>query len=43
MVFGDDALFRVQAGPFATRDEAERAAERVREALLLVPLVVERR
>lgn len=42
-VFSDDALFRVQAGPFATRDEAERAAERVREALLLVPLVVERR
>lgn len=42
-VFGDDALYRVQAGPFATRDEAERVAERVREALLLVPLVVERR
>ena len=43
VVFDDNALYRVQAGPFATRDEAERAAERVREALLLVPLVVERR
>ncbi len=42
-VFSDNALYRVQAGPFARRDEAERAAERVRESLLLVPLVVERR
>jgi rare lipoprotein A len=42
-VFSDNALHRVQAGPFATRDEAQRVAERVREQLLLTPLVVERR
>lgn len=42
-VFSDQALHRVQAGPFATRDEAQRVAERVREQMLLTPLVVERR
>jgi rare lipoprotein A len=42
-VFSDNLLYRVQAGPFASREEAARAAERVRERLLLVPLVVERR
>jgi rare lipoprotein A len=36
-------VHRVQAGPFASRDEAQRAAERVRERMLLQPLVVERR
>jgi rare lipoprotein A len=41
--FGDAALYRVQAGPFSSRDEAQGAAARVREALGLVPLVVERR
>ena len=40
----DDApLHRVQAGPFASRDRARDTAQRVREALGLVPLVVERR
>jgi rare lipoprotein A len=42
-VFSDNLLYRVQAGPFASREDAARAAERVREKLLLVPLVVERR
>jgi rare lipoprotein A len=42
-VFSENALHRVQAGPFATREEAARVAERARELLLLVPLVVERR
>jgi rare lipoprotein A len=42
-VFSEASLHRVQAGPFATRDEAARMADRVRESLLLVPLVVERR
>jgi rare lipoprotein A len=42
-VFTENALHRVQAGPFTTRDEATRVADRVRERLLLVPLVVERR
>jgi len=42
-MFNDDALYRVQAGPYASRDEATRVADRVRAALLLAPLVVERR
>ena len=42
-VFDDAALFRLQAGPYASRDEARASAERVREALQLVPLIVERR
>ena len=37
------ALHRVQAGPFATRDEAARMAGRVRDELALTPVVVERR
>jgi rare lipoprotein A len=42
-VFADTSLYRVQAGPFANRDEAEGAALRLRTALALVPLIVERR
>jgi rare lipoprotein A len=42
-VFADASLFRVQAGPFASRDEAEGAALRLRTALALVPMIVERR
>jgi rare lipoprotein A len=42
-VFNENALYRLQAGPFASRDEAQRAAERVREKLQLVPVVIERR
>jgi rare lipoprotein A len=42
-VFNDQPLHRVQAGPFATRDEARQAAERVREQLAVTPIVVERR
>jgi rare lipoprotein A len=42
-VFSDAALYRLQAGPYASRDEARAGAEKVREALQLVPLVVERR
>src|SRR6187402_148109 len=34
-VFNENALYRLQAGPFASRDEAQRAAERVREKLAL--------
>ena len=41
-ILDDAPLFRLQAGPYATRDEAASIAERVREALKLVPLVVER-
>ena len=41
-VFSDAPLFRLQAGPYASRDEARGAAERIRLALQLVPVVLER-
>ncbi|WP_298824447.1 septal ring lytic transglycosylase RlpA family protein [uncultured Piscinibacter sp.] len=42
-VFVDTPLFRLQAGPYASRDEAREGAERIREALQLVPVIVERK
>ena len=42
-VFSDAPLYRLQAGPYATRDDAQGVAARVREALQLVPVIVERR
>jgi rare lipoprotein A len=39
---GAGTLHRVQAGPFATRDEAQRLAERVRAEMALTALLVER-
>ncbi len=42
-VFADTAMFRLQAGPYPSRDEARGVAERVREGLRLVPVIVERR
>lgn len=42
-VFSDAPMFRLQAGPYASRDEAQTVAQRVREALQLVPVIVERR
>ncbi|QTN23293.1 septal ring lytic transglycosylase RlpA family protein [Rhizobacter sp. AJA081-3] len=42
-VFVDTPLFRLQAGPYASREEARAGAERVREALQLVPVIVERK
>lgn len=42
-VFGEPQLFRLQAGPYGSRGEATDAAARIREALKLVPVVVERR
>ncbi|HEY3635056.1 MAG TPA: septal ring lytic transglycosylase RlpA family protein [Caldimonas sp.] len=41
-IVADPALYRVQAGPYRSRDEAESAALRVRAALAIVPVVVER-
>jgi len=38
-----DETHRLQAGPYASRIEAQAAADRVREDLRLVPLIVERR
>jgi len=42
-VFSDASLFRLQAGPYASRDEARAGADRIRDALQLVPVIVERR
>ena len=42
-VFVEPPLFRLQAGPYASRDEAREGAERIREALQLVPVIVERK
>ena len=42
-VFTDRELHRLQAGPYASRADAAGAAEQVRNALQLVPLIVERR
>jgi rare lipoprotein A len=42
-VFADRDLHRLQAGPYASRSDATDAAEQVRSALQLVPLIVERR
>lgn len=42
-VFRDAPLYRLQAGPYASREDAQGAAQRLREALQLVPVIVERR
>ncbi len=42
-IIDDRALFRLQAGPFATRSEAQDTAERVRSAASLQPMVLQRR
>ncbi len=42
-VFSEPSMFRLQAGPYPSRSEALDAAGRVREALKLVPVIVERR
>ena len=42
-VWDDASLYRLQAGPYASRDEARGAADNIRSALQLVPVIVERR
>ena len=42
-VFKDKGLNRLQAGPYATRADAQQAAERVRQSLALAAVVVERK
>jgi rare lipoprotein A len=42
-VFNDETFFRLQAGPYPSRDEALGSAARIREALQLVTVIVERR
>ena len=42
-IFDERSLFRVQAGPFATRGEAQGTAERIRAAAPVQPLLLQRR
>ena len=42
-VFKDGGMNRLQAGPYATRDDARTAAEQVRSAMGLAAVVVERK
>jgi len=42
-IFKDRNLHRLQAGPFASREDARAAADRVRTAMSLTPVLVERR
>lgn len=42
-VFSDASMYKLQAGPYPSRDEARAVAERVRSSLQLVPVIVERR
>ena len=43
VIFGDATVFRLQAGPYPSRDAARDVAERVRDGLRRVPMIVERR
>jgi len=36
-------VHKLQAGPYSSRGEASSAAERIRAALQLVPVIIERR
>jgi len=42
-IVSDSAMHRLQAGPYPSRADAERAGERARVALGVVPVIVERR
>lgn len=42
-VFNEASLYKLQVGPYQRRDEAQSVAQRIRDALQLVPMVVERR
>ena len=42
-IFNEQRTHRLQAGPYVSRSDAEGAADRLREALQLVPGIVERR
>lgn len=42
-ILADQRLHRLQAGPYDSRGQADDVAERVRQSLQLVPVVVERR
>lgn len=42
-IFKEAQMHRLQAGPYASREDARSAAERMRQALALTPVIVERR
>ena len=42
-IFDDRALYRLQAGPYATQGDAQRTAERIRSAAAVQPMVLQRR
>lgn len=42
-VFKEAALYRLQVGPYESREQAQGVARAVREALALTPMVIERR
>ena len=42
-IFNETSVHRLQAGPYANRDEAGNASLRIRQALQLMPVIVERR
>lgn len=42
-IFKDKQLHRLQAGPFSSREDARAAADKVRTAMALTPVLVERR
>lgn len=42
-VFHESPHYKLQAGPYASKQEAQQAARQVREALQLQPMVIERR
>lgn len=42
-IFNEGAVHRLQAGPYATRDDAAQVAQRLRSTLQLAPIIVQRR
>ncbi len=42
-VFNEASLYKLQVGPYERREEAQGVAQRIRDTLQLVPMVVERR
>lgn len=42
-IFNEGAVHRLQAGPYATRDDAAQVAQRLRATLQLAPIIVQRR
>ena len=41
--FSEPSMYRLQAGPYPSRSEAQGTADRIRSVLQLVPVIVEKR